>query len=71
MVTVTIPKKITKGDELVIIPRKEFEKLLRPVKKKKLDPDLAKALADVKAGRLIGPFKNVEEFKKAIERRHS
>jgi hypothetical protein len=25
MATITIPKKITKGEELVIIPRKEYE----------------------------------------------
>ncbi|MDO8504006.1 MAG: hypothetical protein Q7S60_04975 [bacterium] len=26
MATITIPKKITKGEELVVIPRKEYEK---------------------------------------------
>lgn len=28
MTTITIPKKITKGEELIIIPRKEYEKYL-------------------------------------------
>lgn len=28
MTTISIPKKITKGEELVIIPRKEYEKYL-------------------------------------------
>lgn len=28
MTTVTIPKKITKGEELIIVPRKEYEELL-------------------------------------------
>ncbi len=28
MVTVTIPKNITKGEELVVIPRREYEKFL-------------------------------------------
>ena len=28
MTTLTIPKKITKGEELVILPREDYEKLL-------------------------------------------
>jgi len=72
MITITIPKKITKGEELVVIPRKEYERVLRIFKKEKktrtqLDRDLEKALEDVKAGRLFGPFKNVKEFKNAIK----
>lgn len=72
MVTITIPKKLTKGEELVVIPRKEYEEVLRILKKEKrtrtqLDRDLEKALEDVKAGRLFGPFKTVKEFKKSIE----
>ena len=33
MTTITIPQKITKGEELVAIPRKEYERFLRVVKK--------------------------------------
>ena len=33
MPTLTIPKKLAKGDDLVVLPRKEYEELLR-VKKK-------------------------------------
>ncbi len=29
MATVTIPKKLTKGEELVVIPRKDYEDFLR------------------------------------------
>jgi hypothetical protein len=29
MATITIPKKITKGEELVVIPRKDYEEFLR------------------------------------------
>lgn len=29
MTAVTIPKKLTKGDDLVVLPRKEYEELLR------------------------------------------
>jgi hypothetical protein len=72
MVTITIPKKVTRGEELIVVPRKEYEKLLKITKKGKkvktqLDRDLENALEDVKAGRLFGPFKTVKEFKKSIE----
>lgn len=33
MDTLTIPKKLTKGEELVVIPRKEYEAFLRSQKK--------------------------------------
>lgn len=76
MTTLTIPSQITKGEELVIISRKEYEKFLkfpylagRQVKRKKLDPGLEEALEDVKAGRLFGPFETVAEFKKEMKRR--
>jgi hypothetical protein len=29
MDTITIPRKITKGEELIIVPRKEYEEFLR------------------------------------------
>jgi hypothetical protein len=75
MATLTIPKKITKGEELVIIPRKDYERFLHILKKKEkirsqLDRELDEALEDVKAGRLLGPFETVREFKKAIRRHH-
>jgi hypothetical protein len=33
MATLTIPKKITKGEELIIVPRREWERLLNVFKK--------------------------------------
>lgn len=69
MTILTVPKQVTRGEELIIIPRREYEKLLSRPKIKKIDPDLEAALEDVRAGRLYGPFKTVEEFKKAISRR--
>lgn len=64
MVTITIPKKITKGEELVIIPRKVYEQLLFKIE---LDRDLEKALEDVKNGRVIGPFSTAKEATKALK----
>lgn len=67
MVTVSIPKEITKGEELVVIPKKLYEKFLHAlkIKTKKLDTlfdkNLIEALDDVKKGRVEGPFNTLEE----------
>lgn len=53
-----------KGEELVIIPRKIYERLLFKVE---LDRDLKKALEDVKKGRLIGPFSTAKEAIAALK----
>lgn len=61
MATITIPKKITKGEELIIIPRREYEefsrwqKLMKPFKKtftptKAQKKDIEKARQDYKKG---------------------
>jgi len=57
----TIPKKITQAGELVVMSRKDFEKLLRRIKApapsaKKLDRYLVKSLKELKEGKLFGPF---------------
>ena len=71
MVTITIPKKMTNGKELIIVPKRDWEKLKKIAKMKvfqrELEKGLREALEDVKAGRLLGPFKNIKEFKNAIE----
>ncbi|OHA48869.1 MAG: hypothetical protein A2806_04210 [Candidatus Terrybacteria bacterium RIFCSPHIGHO2_01_FULL_48_17] len=62
---VTIPKKITKGEELVILSRKEYERLSQK-QEAALDRDLAKALSDVRSGRLFGPFQSLRGLKRAL-----
>lgn len=67
MTTITIPKKIIK-DDLVIIPRKDYEKLLVALQRyTRLDEDLGKALKQVKRGRTIGPFNSVKELRHSLE----
>lgn len=66
MVTVTIPKEITKGEELVVIPRKLYEEFLHVIKGRsatvsRLNEGLKEAFEDVKKGRLIGPFSSLKE----------
>ncbi|MGB2762731.1 MAG: hypothetical protein WBC21_04360 [Minisyncoccales bacterium] len=72
MTTITIPKRITKGEELVIIPRKDYERLSdfrKKIKKiKPLDKDIEQSLKEVKAGKTIGPFETVDEMVKSLEK---
>jgi len=69
MSTVTIPKKITKGEELIILPRKEYEELLKfPSEKKEVDHELEKALEDVKQGRVVGSFTDSKDLIDSLEK---
>lgn len=69
MVVVTINKSVTKGEELVIIPRKEYEELTFAKKtKNNLDKELLAALKEVKQGKIIGPFSSIKELKKSLEK---
>ena len=75
---ITIPKKVTKGDELVVVPRKEYEGLLRfyniqqAAKKKavKKEPRLSKgllqALKEVEEGKISKAYTDVDELIKAL-----
>lgn len=67
-----IPKEITKGEELVVIPRKMYERLLSVLKKKSqpstsLNKGLQEALEDVEVGRLLGPFTSLSAGLKALK----
>ena len=65
----TIKKSITKGEELVIIPRREYEELKFHKKgNNNLDKELSEALKEIKQGKLIGPFSSVKELKKSLEK---
>ena len=65
---VTIPKKITQRGELVVIPRTEYEAMRRSLQefsntksKTTLDIDLAKSLAEYRAGQYYGPFHTAKD----------
>lgn len=49
MATITIPKRITKGEDLVVLPRKEYEKLLELKKIPEFQPTLAQKKALIRA----------------------
>lgn len=68
---VTIPKSIVRKGELVVIPRKEYEGLLRLAGQKvatikKMDPELEKALEEARRGKTIGPFNNARDLIKSL-----
>ena len=70
MATLTIPKTLAAKDDLVVLPRKEYESLVRTAKArfvtskpgKKLPAWLRASLKDVEEGRVSGPFKTVKEL---------
>jgi len=69
MAVITIDKSITKGKELVIISRKEYEELVFAKNKKSdLDRELLAAVKEVKRGKIIGPFSSTKELKKSLEK---
>lgn len=72
MQTVTIPRELAQKGDLVVIPRREYEELMRVQKKYRkfyteLDRDLDKAVRDYKTGLYNGPFKTVEDGKQFLE----
>lgn len=70
MNTLTIPKKLTRRGELIVIPRTEYETLLNARKwKEELDTDLQKSLKDYREGKYYGPFSSVEEMKKSFRKK--
>lgn len=64
MTTVTISKKMTKGAELVIIPREEYErfKQIETVFSREKEAD-----DDITFGRLSRPYRNKKDLKKALD----
>ena len=73
MVTITIPKKLIKNDDLIVIPRRKYEELLRMAGKKEraytqLDKDLDEAIAEYKTGKFFGPFETAEEGIKFLKK---
>ncbi|TSC80773.1 MAG: hypothetical protein G01um101429_82 [Parcubacteria group bacterium Gr01-1014_29] len=70
MPTLTIPKKLTKGEDLVVIPRKEYEELLRvqqsmPEKVKTFKPTASekKAIAEARKRFAKGEYLTLEELR--------
>jgi hypothetical protein len=65
MANMTLIKDLIKTGDFVIVPRKEYEVLLRS----RLDEDLARAMLEVRQGKVIGPFDNVKDLMKSLNSR--
>lgn len=67
MSVITIPKELTRGEELVVIPRRIYDDVLRfwkAIPKTKISPlekRLQQALQEVQSGKTIGPFSTLAE----------
>ena len=72
MNTVTIPKTLSKKGDLVVIPRKQYEKFLHATGElqvfTELGKDLKKSLREARAGKIFGPFSSVKELEKSLEK---
>ena len=68
MSTLTIPKKMTGGTELVVMPRKDYEKLLAQKAVPEFKPTEAdkKALASARKNRAAGKFLTIDELKQKL-----
>jgi|GEM_PF-4204847 len=69
----TIPQKISKQGELVILPRKQYDSLVRaarlqahPAQVKVLNVELREALLEVKQGKAVGPFETADDLMRSL-----
>jgi len=61
MVTLSFsPQLIKQSEELVVLPRREYEFLMRAIKVKKLPAWLKASLRDIEMGQVSGPFNSVK-----------
>lgn len=65
---ITIPKRVTKGEELVIITRREYEELLDSKKVSEFTPTVSqkKALSQARKNQRSGTFLTFNELKEKL-----
>ena len=76
MTTITIPKQLARAGDLVLIPRKKYQALLKKAQEEHLtvqqrkivDAAITEGLADIEAGRTHGPFSGVGAFHTAAKK---
>jgi PHD/YefM family antitoxin component YafN of YafNO toxin-antitoxin module len=68
MTTLTIPKKVTRGDELVVMSRKEYERLIssRIIPEYEATPREKRELARARRDMAAGKFMTIDELKKKL-----
>ncbi len=74
MSIIPIPKEITKGEELIVIPRKEYEKFLRfrfkNIKEVSMTSIQKKALVRARKNMAQGKFLTIHELKQRLENKN-
>ena len=71
--TITIPQKITQQGELIVLPRKQYDLLMRAARlqprsmhRRIAHTKLHEALEEVKQGKTFGPFSTARELMKSL-----
>jgi len=71
MRAISIPKTMAK-EELLLMTRREYERLLGAIKKiegkVELDKELQEALREARRGKLHGPFRSIKDLKLSLEK---
>ena len=76
MNTITIPKKFIRSDDIVLVPKREYERMRMIAEmvdenqlwfwSKEWQAKEREADADIRSGRLRGPLRNKKELKAAL-----
>ncbi len=70
MKPILIPKQQHQNDDLVILPKKEYERLVQRAAKPEsttLEKDIEQSMKEFKQGKMSGPFASVDELMKSLE----
>lgn len=66
---ITLPKKLVERGELVLVPRSDYERLLRIAKKQmEIEKGINKALEEARQGKVVGPFDRAEDLIKSLSK---
>ncbi len=68
MVTLQIPNRITEGEELVLVPKKEYERILTMYKKYGWAEMELEADEDISKGRISVAYKSKKELTRALNK---
>lgn len=72
MTILTIPRKLSGKGELILVPRRDYERLLKALKGQiftnRLERDLEAAIQEINRSKVFGPFSSARELKQSLEK---
>lgn len=69
MSPITLPKPVKENKKLVVLTRKQYERLLAAYRwQAELDANLDQSIEQVKRGKLFGPFNSGEELLNSLNK---